>query len=480
MTRELSPLTGEVVRPEDAGYNEARQDNNGRFDYYPTAIVFCEQEEDVQHAIEWAKGSNTPVRIRSGGHNYEALSVANDALVIDLSRINQIQIDEDKQHAWIDVGAKLGDVYATLGNENLTIPGGTCPFVRVGGLTQGGGVGFLHRQMGLTCDSVVAAKIVTADGQLREVTEDSPDHELLWALKGGGGGNFGVVTSFRFKLHTTPEDVTVFSIIWHEADMEAVVNQWIKHAPETDERLTSFFRLYVPEQKLMAAHDNLGPKPHEVTMIGVFLGAENELKDLLAPMLTAAEPESQEYRYCTYAEAVQLWAGLLYGEPEPTRFLVHFGFESSEQREWYKISSAFAGADFNEESVQKMADYLRSSKNDMNFVSLHALGGAVAKIDPAATAFSHRDKKFILQYQAFWTEEQAHDPEVEKENIQWIRDFRNELADHTTGAFINFVDVDVENWQEAYYGENFERLVEVKSKYDPDNLFKFELSIPTR
>lgn len=480
MDEQQTELTGRVVYPTNVReYNKARQNNNGRFDLFPRAIVYCQNEQDVINAVRWAKEHKSALRVRSGGHNYEALSNATNALVIDLSEMNRITVDEHGA-AWIESGAKLGDVYETLDRMGLTIPGGTCPWVRVGGLTQGGGVGFLHRKMGLTCDSLTAVRIVTADGRLRTVMAGTEDEELLWALRGGGGGNFGVVTSLQFQTHAVKEKVTVFSLIWHDKDMTAIAKKWCAWSwtPEADRRLTTFLRLYAPEQ-LLGVTPDLGPPPKEATLIGVFLGTEEEAKAALRPLTEVAKTESAVYRYVSYGDAVKIWSGLLYGDEErPDRFLVHLGFETTEGQEWYKISSAFAGEHFQEEAVEKMVEYLHQNPANNHFVSLHALGGKVADLKVGETAFAFRDQKFILQYQAFWTpveDDQEETRNRQAEGIQWIKNFRATMAPYTTGAFINFVDVDVKT--EDYYKGNFHKLVDVKKKYDPNHLFNFPVSL---
>jgi len=205
-------LIGRVIWPRDPDYEDARRDFNSRLSRFPAAIVICDDVRDVQHAIRWAREERVPLSARSGGHSYEAFSVLDDGLVVDLSELNAVDIDRQRGEAIVGAGVRLGDLYRRLGDGDFTLSAGTCPSVGIAGLTLGGGFGFLSRQDGLTCDNLLAVDMVAADGALVHVSaQEQPD--LFWALRGGGGGNFGIATSFTFRVRTIG-DVALFRVTW--------------------------------------------------------------------------------------------------------------------------------------------------------------------------------------------------------------------------------------------------------------------------
>lgn len=491
--------------PGNPEYAEARQNENKRFDYHPHAVVFCQTETDVINAVNWGARHNFPIRMRSGRHNYEALSNGDQALVIDVSAMKSITVDEQAGTAEIETGAKLAHVYQELFEHGYTIPGGTCPPVSIAGLTQGGGVGLLHRLMGLTCDSLLEATVVMADGQKIVATPDNEHSKLLWALKGGGGGNFGVVTRYKFRLHKI-DQVSIFSISWPWPDMEKVIEFWSKWAPETDNRLTSYIRF-------RAKHTEDRENVDNTVAIGLFVGSSNDLLPLLEPLMQVGSPSDVSIKSLNYLDAVKHFAGELYHIDEeqweelaksiglltadgqqfgeglqelmplmmkqmqeaanirPHRFTVHYRGGQDEEPPRYKISSAFAKQPFSKDTVSTIMNALTNPPSEWNFLSIHALGGEMAK--PVNGAFPHRDQKMVLQYQAFW-----YDPEDDQKNIDWIEKFRTDMLGNVSGAFMNFVDTSVGDWDRAYYGDSFDELKQVKKKYDPHNLFKFPMSIP--
>ncbi|MDF3015575.1 MAG: hypothetical protein K0R44_800 [Thermomicrobiales bacterium] len=200
-------LTGRVVWPRDPDYDVARQGFNARFSRFPAAIVVCNNTSDVQNAVLWARQEGMPLRARSGGHSYEAFSVVDGGLVVDVGGLTSVEIDVARGEAVIGAGVRLLNCYRHLWQHGVTIPAGTCPGIGIAGLTLGGGIGFLSRQYGLTCDNLVAIELVDADGRaLRASKSEHPD--LFWALRGGGGGNFGIATAFTFRVHPIGEVVT--------------------------------------------------------------------------------------------------------------------------------------------------------------------------------------------------------------------------------------------------------------------------------
>ncbi|MFT4036679.1 MAG: FAD-binding oxidoreductase [Thermomicrobiales bacterium] len=431
-------LTGQPAWPGDPLYEETRWVFNARFAPAPAGIVFCFETADVQNALAWAAAQGLPVCVRSGGHSYEGYSALDGHLVIDLSEMDAIALDA-AGNAVIGPGARMAGLYATLAEQGVTIAGGTCPGVGLGGLALGGGIGFRARRDGLTCDTLLAAEVVLADGRVVTVSAtEQPD--LFWALRGGGGGNVGVVTSLT--LRTTPaEDVAMASIVWPWDEAPAVIAAWQDWAPFTDDRLTSSLAFFRPDSGVIG-------------FTGVLLGGVAELEQLLWPMLAVGSP-SPVLRALTWAEAAVDLAGP--NAPHAT----------------FKNASAFAARPLSPEAIAIAVAQMAAAPAPSNLVSFFSLGGAIATVPPGATAYPHRRALFDIQYQAYWQE--AWEAEA---NIAWIDGFRAALAPYTSGAYVNYVDADLPDWAVAYYGRNLNRLMRVKARYDPGNVFGGPQRVP--
>jgi FAD/FMN-containing dehydrogenase len=433
-------LSGRVIWPRDPAYAEARQSFNARFSRFPAAIVVCDNTSDVRNAVRWARQEEIPMRARSGGHSYEAFSVVDDGLVIDVGGLNTVAVDASRGEAVIGAGVCLLDCYRRLWEHGVTIPAGTCPTVGIAGLTLGGGIGFLSRQYGLTCDNLVAVEMVDADGRALHVSEERhPD--LFWALRGGGGGSFGVVTAFTFRVHPI-DDVVTCTVTWPWDDVAEVLDAWQRWAPFVDERLCV---------ALAVAHPSAGT----ISATGLFTGSDAELPSLLEPLLQAGTSGTPLIQSLPYLTAAEQFAG-------PPIASVRF-----------KNASSLAYEPLPAEAIATLVEHLRAAPFPSDLVGFFPLGGAIASIDPAATAFVHRRALFDLQYQAYWWDDAAAPA-----SIAWVRDLRAAMAPYTTGAYVNYIDADLPDWENAYYGTNLARLERVKTDYDPDDLFNGPQSIP--
>ena len=274
-TQSAASLPESTIWPSDPAYEEARRTFNLRLSRYPVAITYCPTPDDVSRSILWSRQNDVPLSIRSGGHGYEGYAVLDDALVIDLSEMNQIEVDLEQGTATVGAGVRLIDLYRRLWDYGMTVPAGTCPGVGIAGLTLGGGIGFLSRQFGLTCDNLLSVELVAADGSLvRTSRDEQPD--LFWALRGGGGGNFGVVTSFTFLL-TPIAEVTTVTISWPWDDAAAILAAWQDTAPGVDDRLTLGLTIGPPSDGT-------------ITMYGLLNAPSSLLRPLLEPLLAAGSP----------------------------------------------------------------------------------------------------------------------------------------------------------------------------------------------
>jgi hypothetical protein len=490
-----------VVGPGDPGYDDARKISNARFDYRPLEIYYCENAEDVGTVIRKAHDGKKAVRIRSGGHQHEGMCTADGVLLIDLSSINAIDSRVTEGRVWIGAGAPLSKVYLELWNQGYLFSGGGCGDVHVGGLTQGGGWGPVARQFGLTCDGLVGVEMVTAKGDVVTISEDGgeKDAALLWALRGGGGGNFGVVTKFCFRLlpwvHAVYTDVT---IKWgdenlpNDDSLEQLVMNWIQLFPrDVDTSLTTFMRVGVVE-----------PGSDRVVIGGRYLGppdrAEETMNRLLAgqprsrPPVYKPSPTQQETMLAT-AEGSEPRLRELLGrrlgtlpeyQPGPA-LLQRTSAEAEPPADLsetcagvpirHKISSGFARQQFDLTAVRALTSVIRNSKaipGARQYLSLHCLGGMIANYGKDS-AFAFRDRTVLLQYQAWW---QPDAPKLDGACIAWIENFRQAMAPYTDGAFINFVDRDIA--LSEYYKGSMAQLVKVKRQWDPDGCFRFEMGIP--
>jgi FAD/FMN-containing dehydrogenase len=432
-------LTGRVIWPQDPSYDEARQSFNARFSRFPAAIVVCDNTVDVGNAVRWARQEGISLRARSGGHSYEALSVIDEGLMVDVGGLTGVEVDVSRGEAVIGAGVHLLDCYRRLWEHGVTIPAGTCPGIGIAGLTLGGGIGFLSRQYGLTCDNLVAVELVDADGRaVRASAEQHPD--LFWALRGGGGGNFGIATAFTFRVHPIDEVVTC-TVSWPWDDAAEVLDTWQRWAPFVDDRLCV---------ALGVSHPSAGV----ISATGLFTGSAAELPPLLEPLLHAGTPGVPQIQSLPYLTAAEQFAG-------PPMASVRF-----------KNASSLAYDPLPAEAIATLVEHLRAAPFASNLVGFFPLGGAITTINPAATAFPHRRALFDLQYQAYWWDDAA-----EPASLSWVRALRAAMAPYTRGAYVNYVDADLPDWESAYYGMNLPRLQRVKTDYDPDDVFNGPQSI---
>ncbi len=443
-------LTGIVVAPWSPSYNESRVDYNTRFPpFSPAYVVYCQKAMDVIRAIRWATSHKVRFRIRSGGHSYEAYSLLNGGLVIDVSAIRYVDYQPATGIAKIGAGAKLLDIYQSLWDQGrVTIPGGSCATVGIAGLTLGGGFGLVSRKFGLTCDSLVGLTMVDARGQIVEASA-SQHRDLFWASRGGGGNNFGVVTEFRFQTHPVSE-VTIFFLQWTWDRLPDVLpgfQHWSD--PESlDDRIVGILTL----PSAVTGH---------VSVSGEFLGEPEELLPLLSPLLKIPGMTEKVIRSMSYIEAVKHFAGVA---TEPHRWIA----QGVPDHDTFKNTSAYTFEIFKEPAIRVIQDALSHVPGPSALVQLDTYGGAIARVPDDATAFPHRKARACLQFQTYWT-----NPEETDAHIRWVERFRRAMLPYTSGAYLNYCDSRIERWPRDYYDGNLKRLLTVKRHWDPKNVFQF-------
>jgi len=434
-------LTGRVIVRGDREYYAARKDTNLRINKFPYIIVFAQNTQDVINAICWARRYGIPIRARSGRHNYEGFSLDNDGIIIDVSEMKQIVIDKCGQVATVQAGITNIELYGTLAQKGLAFCGGTCGDVGVSGLILGGGHGLLMRAKGLACDNLISLEMVNAAGRVvRADAQKNPD--LLWACRGGGGGNFGIVTSLTLKVFPL-STVTVFDIVWDFSELKAVIDMWQRLFPFTTEKLTAELILFSRKSGL----------PVEAT--GMFLGTEANLRRILEPMLSVGTPIVRKIQTVPFIEAVK-------------QVSAQVPIKGS-----FKGTGAFAMKLLPASAINTLYTFLESVQTENFVVTLSSHGGTIQRLDPQDTAYFYRNALMFMEYDAFWEESGEA-----KAQIYRVEGIRNLLHPFAPGAYINAPDICIKDYARAYYGENLPRLSEVKSKYDPENVFCFAQSIP--
>lgn len=439
-------LTGRIVVPGNPQYNEARQEFNTFFNKFPRVIVFAKQTRDVVNAIRWARHHHVPIRMRSGRHSYEGLSVVNGGIVIDVSDMNQVDVNRRSGIATVQTGIRGGALNTALWKERLVVPVGLCPTTGIAGVTLGGGHSILSRPYGLTLDHLVDIEIVNADG--RVLHANSKQHsDLFWALRGGGGGNFGVCTTFRFRTHPI-ETVGFAEIGWELRDLERVLRVWQDYTvPGANERLTV---------TLGIANGRQASSSFPVLMQGVFLGSAEKLRQLLQPLLRAGSPQKVVIKEVPWIETVRLVAKTTPTAPYP-----------------FKSVGPYVYRPLPESAIATIRRFIDSPPTSAVSIFLHGLAGAVAKVPNRATAYFYRRALYNMTSTATWSTQAGS-----KRGIHWVENWRRAMLPFTRGVYVNTPDLFIKNWQKAYFGENFDRLTRVKARYDPKNVFHFPQSIP--
>jgi hypothetical protein len=455
-------LTGTLVQPTNASYGGDAEVFNELYASAPAAVAYCATSSDVQRCIAFCRDHGVAVVARSGGHSYGGYATC-PGLVIDVASLNSVVVagTGDTATATVGAGASLLEVYSQLGNAGLMLPGGSCPTVGIAGLALGGGIGVFGRAYGLTSDQIQSLQIVTADAVVRPCGPTS-NSDLYWASQGGGGGNFGVVTSFIFGLHPIP-DVTLFTLEWPWAAAATVVDAWLAWMPTTPNELWSNCQLLAVGV----------PGSGKLKVTGVFAGSTGACQSALAPLLSAVG-QGLTYQFVgpeTYLNAMLIEAGCE-GESVARCTSVRSPFTAkSSYVDGPLPSSVVSGL---VEAVGNLASTVPGVGGGIVF---DGYGGVINQVGPADTAFVHRGSIACAQYSITFATAPPT-PQVAQSTATWLGGIAALFAPLSHGSYQNYIDPSLSNWAEAYYGANLSRLRSIKGSHDPDDFFHFAQSIP--
>jgi FAD/FMN-containing dehydrogenase len=437
-------LTGRVIAPDDPIYDAARTVASG-FDRRPAVIVQPVDATEVARVIDLAREAGLPLAVRSGGHSTAGHSVCDDAIVLDLAAMRRLEIDVDSRTAWAETGLTAGEFTVAASEHGLACGFGDTASVGIGGLTLGGGIGLLTRKHGMTIDSVLAAEVVTADGQIRQVDADHhPD--LFWAIR-GGGGNFGVVTRLQFRLVEVDEVYGGWLVL--PATAETVAG-FVAAAAQAPEELTALADVMIAPPLPF-----LPPECHGLPVVIATLchvGSADDGERAVAPLRALATPIADMVGPMRYRDL------LFADELPPHRMAVRTSFLD----------------DVDDDTAAGILHRLERSTAMMSTVQLRTLGGAMARVPADATAFAHRDRRILAMAGAMYG-----DPAEAPEHEAWVTATADVLSDGTSGAYVNFLGEGEEHrMRETYPGSTWDRLAAIKTRYDHTNLFHLNHNVP--
>lgn len=442
-------VRGEIVAPGDGSYDEARAVHNGMSNRRPAAIVRVANAGDVMATVAYSRENDLDLAIRGGGHSAPGFGTVDDGVVIDFSRMRTVRVDPVRMTARADAGVTWGDFYTATYPFGLTTPGGIISTTGIAGLTLGGGIGYLSRGLGLSCDNLLSADVVTADGRFL-IASENENADLFWAIR-GGGGNFGVVTSFEYRLHPV-KDVywgPMFYEIEETANILRFYREYIKNAPE---QMGGF-----------PAFQIAPPLP--------FIPADRHGDMFVAIVACWAGPLDQgPAQFKPFHDVAEVKAEMVGPIPFPAINMAFDGLFPKGIRQYWKGNYVRALTD---EAIAVHVANGPKAPTVSSTMHLYPIDGACHRMASDATAFGHREDNFSMVIVSAWD-----DPGADEANMKWVRDYSAAIAPHSQeGGYVNFLDGDDQNRVAANYGANYQRLVELKRKYDPDNVFHVNQNI---
>lgn len=443
--RLVERIEGEVISPAHPRYDEARTVFYGGFDRRPAAIVRVATATDVSRVVEFARESGLELAVRSGGHSLAGHGVSDGGIVLDLSRMRALEMDAEGRTAWAQTGLSTGEYTAAVGARGLATGFGDTGSVGIGGITLGGGVGYLVRKHGLTIDDLLAAEVVTADGRLLHA--DAATHpDLFWALR-GGGGNFGVATRFRFRLHE------VGTILGGQLMLPAsagVIASFVALAESAPEELSTIASV------MPAPRAPFVPVEHQGRLV------------LMASLAYAGDLEAGRRAVAPFRELAPPIADMT----RPMSYPELFSSEGMGYRQLTAVRSIFVDT-IDHRAAEVMLEHLQASTAPMRAAQFRVLGGAMARVPVGATAFAHRRRHVMVNVAAVYQR-----PDDAATHETWVSDFAAKLRRAQSGVYVNFLGGEgAARVREAYPGPTWDRLLAIKARYDPSNLFRLNQNI---
>jgi hypothetical protein len=450
----IPAFRGELIAADQTDYDNARAVWNGMVDRRPRLIARCTGAADVASAVRFARDCDLDIAIRGGGHNVAGTAVCDDGIVIDLSAMRAVSVDPAERTAHVQGGALWRDVDHETQAHGLATTGGIVGHTGVGGLSLGGGIGWLMRKHGLTVDNLVAAEVVTAEGDIvRASADDHPD--LFWALR-GGGGNFGVVSSFRFALHPVGPTVVAGLVFWAAEDASDVLRFYREFVAEAPDELGTVIRLGT-----IPPLPDIRPEVHFRPAIAVgccYAGPVEDGDRIVRPLRRFGTP------------LVDLVGPTLYVDHQR-------GLDDTVPHGWHYYWKATNLTGLSDEVISVVAEHAFRARSPRSYASMFHMGGAVARVPREATAYPGRDVAHNIIIDAAWLADQ--DEAVCTAETGWARGFLRALQPHSAGVYVNFLDADddTNRVREAYGEDTYLRLAQIKARYDPQNVFHHNKNI---
>ncbi len=442
-------VRGDVITAEDEGYDESRKVYNAMIDRRPALVVRAADVGDVIASVEFARENELDLSIRGGGHSVPGFGTNDDGLVIDFSRMKGTRVDPDTRTVRAEAGCVLGDLDHATHAFGLATPAGFISSTGIAGLTLGGGIGYLTRGHGLSCDNLVSADVVTADGRFLTASEEQ-NEDLFWALR-GGGGNFGVVTSFEYRLHPVGM-IYGGPMLYELEDAGDVMRSYREFITSAPEQLGAFFGFQIAPPLPFIPEDR-----HGDTMcltVACWAGPIEEGEKAVAPLREAGRIVGEHVGPMPYPVLNSAFDALL------PPGLQHY----------WKTDFVH---ELTDEAIDVHLEHGPKVPALQSTMHIYPMDGAVQRVAPDATAFAYRDVGFATVIAGMWP-----DPADNERNIQWVRDYWEAIHPHSAeGGYVNFMAGDDQDRIRASYGDNYDRLVEVKKSYDPENLFHMNQNI---
>jgi FAD/FMN-containing dehydrogenase len=443
-------VKGRVVLPDDPDYDEVREIWNAMIDLRPAVIVQCAEASDVPQAISFARANGLEISIRGGGHNIAGSALCDRGVTIDLSPMKNVRIDAQKRRAYVEPGATLADFDSSAQVYGLATPVGINSTTGIAGLTLGGGFGWLTRKYGMTIDNLVSAEVITADGN-KIRTSENENADLFWAIR-GGGGNFGVVTEFEFELHPVGPEILAGLIVFPFSQAKQVLTQYRKFAESAPEELNVWVVLR-KAPPLPFLPENVHGK--EVIVLAVFyVGDIVEGEKLIEPLRSFGDAYGEHIGAQPYVAWQQAFDPLL----------------TKGARNYWKSHNFTELRDGVLDAIAEFAGKLPSPQCE---IFIGYIAGSANRVSADATAYRHRDAKFVLNVHGRWD-----DAAQDEMGIAWAREFFQTSAPYASaGAYVNFMTAEEGDRVAAAYGSNYDRLVQIKKRYDPENIFHLNQNI---